>query len=113
MISEPENWHVSVMVGNDTLRNATGTFRVWDADTDETLAEGLFTAIANTTEEITKIRISHGDQRMFLIEWCIDGTRYVNHYVLGKPPLSFERYNSWLSNIAAGDGIFSAEEIGI
>lgn len=47
-----------------------------------------------------KIRVSHGEHRLFLIEWALDGRKYGNHYLLGKPPISFSRYVGWLSKIA-------------
>ncbi|NLG26167.1 MAG: glycoside hydrolase family 2 [Clostridiales bacterium] len=112
MIAEPESWHVRVLAGNDTLKAAQGTFRVWDADSGETLAGGAFEAPANETTEVAAIRVSHGDHRLFLIEWTIGGVRQVNHYVLGKPPLSFERYKGWLKQIAALDNAFNAGQVG-
>lgn len=112
IVSEPENWHVGLLVGNDTLRAAEGNYRVWDADTNQTLSEGAFHAPANQTTQIDRIRVSHGDHRLMLMEWFIDGKRHVNHYVLGKPPLSFERYKRWLVKIAALDGSFDAGQVG-
>jgi beta-mannosidase len=61
---------------------------------------------------VSPIRISHGDQRLILIEWEVRGTRGINHYILGKPPLSFERYKKWLHKIAELDDLFHADEIG-
>lgn len=112
MMTEPESWHIRLMAGNDTRRDAEGTYRVWDADTGETVSEGTFFAPANETVEIAPIRISHGDQRLFLIEWEIEGARGGNHYIQGMPPLGFDRYKQWLPKIAALDGAFAADEVG-
>jgi beta-mannosidase len=112
MMSEPESWHVKLMAGNDTLVSKQGTYRVWDGDTGEVLSEGIFTADANATTEVDRIRISHGDHRLMLIEWVVDGVRSVNHYVLGMPPFSFDRYKNWLKKIAELDGSFDAEQAG-
>ncbi len=113
MFSEPESWHIRLMAGNDTFGEKKGAYAVRDADTGETVLKGSFTARANETVEVAPLRISHGDQRLFLIEWTLeDGTRGANHYVLGKPPLSFERYKAWLPKIAQLDGSFDAEQIG-
>ena len=110
MVDEPANWHCRVVVGNDTRREATGPFRVWDADSGATLLEGRFEARANENAEPGKIRVSHGEQRLFLIEWELDGRRYGNHYLLGKPPFSFPRYAGWLKQIAGlPDGFDSAQ----
>ena len=112
MLAEPENWHAKLLIGNDTLHSHTGIYRVWDGDTDETLTEGSFVSPANATVEVDRIRISHGDQRLMLMEWTINGVRSVNHYVLGTPPFDFDRYKSWLKKIAGLDGAFDAGEVG-
>ncbi|HML49561.1 MAG TPA: hypothetical protein PKE04_22725, partial [Clostridia bacterium] len=112
MMAEPESWHVRLMVGNDTRTACAGSYRVWDGDTGETLSEGAFKSPANATAEVDRIRISHGDQRLMLIEWTVNGVRSVNHYVLGTPPLSFERYKNWLYRIAELDGAFDAGQVG-
>ena len=101
-----------LMAGNDTLVSRKGDYRMWDGDTGEILSQGSFVAQANATTEIDRIRVSHGDQRLFLMEWTADGQRGVNHYVLGKPPLSFARYQNWLKLIADLDGAFDANEVG-
>ena len=112
MMSEPENWHIKLMVGNDTLHSCEGSYKVWDGDTDEILSHGNFVSAANASIEVDSIRISHGDQRLMLIEWIVDGVRSVNHYILGMPPLSFNRYKGWLKKIAELDGAFDPKQVG-
>ncbi len=112
MMTEPESWHIRLMAGNDTLTDKTGTCKVWDGDTGEILYDGEFFAKANQTTEIAPIRISHGDQRLFLMRWTADGETGCNHYMLGKPPFSFERYKGWLKKIAELDDLFDAAQIG-
>lgn len=113
MMAEPENWHARLMAGNDTLRGFAGRCRVWDGDTGETLYEGRFEAAANATTEVARIRISHGDQRLLLMNWRTDeGMAGANHYVVGTPPLSFERYRLWLDKIARLDGAFDVQAVG-
>ena len=112
MMTEPESWHIHLMAGNDTFVPAQGTYRVWDADTDETVLEGHFEAPANGNAHVAALRVSNSDHRLFLIEWNVDGKRFFNHYMLGKPPFSFDRYKKWLRKIAELDGLFNADEIG-
>ena len=112
MISEPESWRVNLIAGNDTLSAFEGDCRVWDGDTGEVLYAGPFEAPANSSAVVSPIRVSHGDHRLFLIEWTANGARGVNHYVLGKPPFSFARYKNWLQKIADLDGLFDAAGIG-
>jgi beta-mannosidase len=112
MIDEPHEWHVRVVAGNDSRQSARGDYRVWDAETGETLLSGPFAAGANSNAEVGRIRVSHSDQRLFLISWHLDGREYGNHYLLGTPPFSFSRYTACLEQIAALAPSFSAGDIG-
>ena len=94
-----------------TLVSKQGTYRVWDGDTGEVLSKA-FLQQTPMPPEVDRIRISHGDHRLMLIEWVVDGVRSVNHYVLGMPPFSFDRYKNWLKKIAELDGSFDAEQAG-
>ena len=100
------------MADNVSLAPRRGVCRVWDADSGETLLETDFEVPANANAVVGRIRVSHGDQRLFLIEWTADGARGVNHYPLGKPPFSLATYRRWLGAIAALDGSFRADEVG-
>jgi len=112
MIAEPHSWHVRLVAGNDSLQDAAGTYRVWDADSQETLASGEFRVPANQNVELDPIRISHSEQRLFLIEWDLGGKRFGNHYLLGHPAFSLEKYRSWLGKIAALSLGFDAQAVG-
>ncbi|NLC56301.1 MAG: glycoside hydrolase family 2 [Armatimonadetes bacterium] len=111
MVDEPESWHVRVVAGNDSRQPASGPYRIWDADTGETLMQGEFHTEANANQELGRLRISHGHQRLFLIQWELAGKTYGNHYLLGKPPISFEQYRRWLKAIAALPEGFDAEAV--
>lgn len=112
MIDEPENWHVRVVAGNDGCLERKGTYRIWDADSGESLLAGAFHTAANENRELGKIRISHADNKLLLIEWEIDGRKYGNHYLLGFPAFSLAKYKSWLKPIAALMSDFSADRVG-
>ncbi len=101
MVGEPHDWHCDVVVGNDSRRDAEGTYCVTDADDGRVLLSGEFTAPANANRPLGHVEVSHGEHRCFLIEWDLGGQRSGNHYVLGKPPLSLERYEGWLDRIAS------------
>jgi beta-mannosidase len=112
MVDEPDSWHVRVVVGNDSLTDVHSTYRVWDADTHEVVMEGCFDVGANENLELGRIRISHGDKRLFLMEWTINGQKYGNHYMLSYPPVSFEKYKGWMKKIADLYPVFDAEKVG-
>lgn len=100
MISEPENWYVKVVAGNDSNEDVEGYYRIWDADTNETLLEGTFKTNANQNAKLGKISVSRGDKRLFLIEWDLGGRKFGNHYLLGYPPFSLEQSKKWLKKIS-------------
>lgn len=96
MIDEPADWHVRAVVSNDTLQAKQGTFRIWDADSGADLLKGEFYSHANGNADLGRIRISHSEQRLFVIEWTIEGKSYRNHYLLGFPGFSLDAYKKWL-----------------
>jgi beta-mannosidase len=112
MIDEPQDWHCRVVVGNDSREDASGHYRVWDADSGETLLEGDYTSKANENLEAGTIPVFHSDKRMFLIEWTANGKKYANHYLLGEPPFSLSQYRTWLPKIAGLLDDFDAASIG-
>ena len=112
MIQEPEDWHVTASVGNDTMRDVLGCFHIKDADSQEIMLDGNFCAKANETISLGKFRISRSDHRLLLIQWTIQGKTYGNHYLLGSPPFSLEQYRAWLTMIAQMGEPFVMEGMG-
>lgn len=113
MIDEPESWHVAVKVSNESRRAASGTFRVWDGDTGETLLSGEYAAAPGVVTELGRLRAPYSAQRLLLIEWTADGVKHGNHYMMGSPGFSFARYKSWMQRIAELPGGFDAGQIGV
>lgn len=99
MITEPENWYIKIIGVNDTLTEKRGTYRVYEADTKEDLSSGEFLVSTLDKKILGKIRVSRGEQRLFIIEWELNNNKYLNHYMLGYPPFSLERYKEWLKII--------------
>lgn len=99
MIDEPGDWHVRVVLGNDTLVEKQGSYKVWDADTGATLLAGDFVSAINGNVELGRIRISHSDKKMFFIQWTVDGQTHYNHYLLGFPAFSLQRYKEWMRKL--------------
>jgi beta-mannosidase len=112
MIDEPDNWHVKVVVGNDSNEDASGTYKIWDADTGKTVLQGNIKSKANENSELGKIRVSGGVQKLFLIEWTIGNDKFCNHYLHGNPPFDLNKYHDWLLKIAAQQNAFDAHLIG-
>lgn len=93
--------YLPVVVSNNTREDAEATYRVWDAQSGETVAAGTCAAPANQNWQVATIRTFASDQRLYLIEWQTGGRRFGSHYLAGQPPFSLERYASWLPAIAA------------
>lgn len=112
MVDEPSNWHVRVVAGNDSNRDWVGQYRMWDADTGETLLKGDLNVKANANKTLGQVRISRSDRRLFLIEWTSGSEKMGNHYLLGQPPIEFAAYKHWLEKIAALPHGFDASSVG-
>jgi beta-mannosidase len=111
MVDELKDWRAQVVVGNDSLRDVSGTFRIWDADGGDTLLEGPFRVPANENVELGSCKLYHSDQRLLLIEWVVGGERRGNHRLTGSPPFSAPRYRDWLARIAALPDGFAADDV--
>jgi beta-mannosidase len=113
MMDEMESWHVRAYIGNDTRRDALVNYRIWDADSGETLLEGETTAQAGKNVPIGAVRVSHGEHRLLLMQWTAGGKTCGNHYLHGFPPFRFDQYRKWLRQIAALQHDFDADRIGL
>ncbi len=98
---EIEGWALPVYLCNDTLKEKTGTVTITDADTDETVFEGSFTAKANATTSLTRLPVYYSEKRMFIIKWQTAEEKGFNHYIAGNVPLDFEKYKKWLKKLEA------------
>ena len=99
MCREPKDGKVEVAAVNDRLEPVSGTYRVTEYGSKETLLEGKFLLPANAGAT-TLGTISAGDYaakpRMLLREWTLEGETKPgrNHYLLGKAPYRLEEYQA-------------------
>jgi beta-mannosidase len=96
---------------NDTRADADVTFRAWDADSGEILAQGAARVPANENWQVARLRAFASDRRLILLEWESAGQTWGGHYLAGSPPFDLPVYRRWLAQIAALPGTFSLEEI--
>jgi beta-mannosidase len=111
MLDEPTDWHCRIVATNDTLRPQSANCRITDAETENEVYAEEFHVDANGVREIGKIRVSHGEHRVFIIKWETDGVRQGNHYLLGKPPFDLAWYRRMLTEIASLPCRFDAERV--
>ena len=100
MVAEPEAGKCRVALGNDGREAIRGHFTIRDADTDELLLEGAAEAGPNGNRDLGAIPADPSRQRLFLIEWELNGEKGFNHYLLGSPPFELARYRAWLAKLA-------------
>lgn len=112
MLDEPKDWHCRVVLGNDSLSPAEGSFRVWDAETGETALEAGFRGQSNANLDLGRIPVCRGTKKVFLISWSANGKEGGNHYLLGTPPFDAEWYRGLLPSVAALPGGFDWTAVG-
>ena len=88
-----------LMVVNDTPNDQSGTVRLTDRATGGLVYEGAFNVKANAAEMIAILPPVEG-QGVYLIEYSVGGTMFLNHYLYGKPPYRLEDYKGWMEGIA-------------
>lgn len=103
MFDEPRGWNLNAYAGNDSLEEFDVTYEITDADSGEIVMSGETHIGANTNKQIGALRVSTGDQRMFIIKYTYNGVTEYNHYVLGHPPFGYEKYRKWLEILAKTD----------
>lgn len=96
IVDELKDLYHDVVVVNDTMEAAKGSFKVYDIDTNEIYAEGDFEVEKNCIENIAKIPMDFSDKKFLVIEWTSDGKKHYSHYLCGMPAFDFEKYNGWI-----------------
>ncbi len=99
MMDDPSDWHCNLYAVNDTLCEQRGSYIVTEVQSGEKVDSGEFCADANCATLLSRIRVSHGAHKLYLIHWEMGGERYKNHYILGMPPFELSTYKQWLKYI--------------
>lgn len=94
MFDEPVNNTLSLYVANDTLENATFTYKVTNITDGKVVLSGGATAFANASTRINELKIDEGEKKFYLIEWSFDGdnTVYKNHYFTNIINIDYDAY---------------------
>ena len=109
---EATSWHQRIVAANDSRTAMTGTYRVWDAESGETFAEGAFELAPGEIRDLASVRVCTTEQKLYLIRWELsDGAVGVNHALTGHPQFDFERYRRLLNAIAGLDGSFNVDDV--
>lgn len=89
---------------NDTLREVTVKYKVYDADTQKVFVDGQTTVDRNGVKELDVLRGIFFSQRMLIIEWEMQGKTYFNHFITGFPEYKKEDMIRWY-DILRGKGL--------
>jgi beta-mannosidase len=88
-----------VVVVNDTREPARGKVTVTNADTGKELFNSGYHVEANG-KVIAGYIPETGSQEMWLIRYeTEDGSKFVNHYLCGKPPFRLDDYKRWFKKL--------------
>jgi len=112
MITEAKKGICNVVIANDTLKKAKGTFKVSDADSGKVICEGDFIVDANANVTASSIEVAPDGQAMLLIEYSVGKNKFSNHYMFGKAPFKLSKYKKWLKQICNLPGKIDYSEIG-
>ena len=111
-VSDAKNWLQHILVSNTSGEDASGTYKVWDADSGETFASGSFAVGKGDIVELASVKVCTTQQHLLLISWQLaNGTTGVNHALCGTPQFDLARYRNWLTVIAGLDGSFDAATV--
>ena len=97
MLDEPTAWNQDVVIVNDTRHDARITLEIKDVETGEVVFDGSFTAKADASTVVGKLRFKRNLKRMFAITWTGDA-KGKNHYLAGQPPFELAHYKKLLAD---------------
>ena len=97
--SEPADWMARLQCSNDLDHEITLNYTVREAGSSEILLQGVKTVPADTSCEIDMMKVSIGEQKMYIIEYEYNGRKSFNHYTQGFPPFDLEKYKIWQTEL--------------
>ena len=100
-VGEINGWGSKVIASNCSLNKISGSFKIYDADTNETVLEKDFSVDENVNRSVGFVKLMFSEHKLLIIEWSLsDGTKGKNHYLAGFPPFNMSKYiNGWLPKI--------------
>ena len=103
MMAEPRSWNCNVVIGSDSMESHDVAWEITDADAGIVVSSGKTNVPANSNKQVGAVRVSTGDQKLFVIRYTYGGVTEYNHYILGTPAFDVETYRRWLAILAETD----------
>ncbi len=97
MMDEYREGGYTLCAANDYPREVTVSYRITDAETQETLLTGSAVLPADRTVRLETLPLAEEDRRFLLIEWERDGKTERNHYVTNIKGCDYFWYDGLLS----------------
>ncbi len=107
MFAEPKDWHIKLMVSNDTKDKIDFTYTVTDiTQGNRIICNGSNTAFPDECKEIAMLNYSMAEKGVYLIEWQAGEYSGKNHYLYGNTPFEFGDYVKWMkqADLLRADG---------
>ena len=96
MFSEPSDWHIELIMVNDTLKEQCINYKLTDIANGKTVLASTGFAEANSACTVERLPYTMGESNFFLIEWEYDGKLCKNHYLAANPPYDLKTVLLWL-----------------
>lgn len=84
-----------LVICNDTLENLDVSYRVYDGDTNEELANGTTKIDKNSIKELNVLKNIFFEKRLLIVEYVANGKKYYNHFITGFPTYTKEQFDRW------------------
>lgn len=119
-MSEPENWHCSLKAVNDSGTPEKLSYRIseWLFQESHTCGKPVLKPVLSGTavigdqvETLDQVSFSHGQKKIFILDWQAGAYRGRNHYLCGQPPFDFTVYRTFLRQVYPQYLIKSGSEI--
>lgn len=98
MVGDAQEGNHPIVAVNDTRMMKTGTVTIRDIDTMEILFHSKCMIPSNGKVDVGYIPET-GKQAMWLIEYEVDGKKYINHYLAGEAPFKLVDYEKWYNKL--------------
>lgn len=96
MMFEADNNRLELCCSNDYLKDCDISCTVTDIATNRIVYSGNKRIPANSAITLSNIDYYDEDMHFFLIEWELNGKKFINHFLKFTPPVDIERYTEYL-----------------
>ena len=98
--AEPKDWEISLQGVNDTEDEAVLRWKVKEYEGHSSKEAASGTAVLDhEVRTLWKTEFSHGEKKIYLIEWEWKGEIYKNHYLCGQPPFDLAFYEEFVKDV--------------